>query len=206
MREERHAMRVGKTVLMLVVVVLFASLSNGEEQTVKPVAQDSPAKPAEPAAQDPAGKLKEALAENEALRAKLAEAVAANGALAARLKQLDPAFAAAVNKAEGKTAEGKTPTNTNTTVKTEVKLLDLGLLSPREESKPAPATGGGTTTDVKTEVKLIDLNVLSPSTNEQVKSLQTTVQVLSNRIAQQDAEIARLTTKLAKHGINPAPE
>jgi hypothetical protein len=149
---------------------------------------------------------KDTAAENEALRAKLNDAIAANAALTARLKLLDPAFAAALDKAEAgsKTGEGKA--SVNTSVKTEVKLIDLNLLSPREESKPASGTGGGTNTDVKTEVKLIDLGLLNPSTNDQVRALQSTIQVLSNRIAQQDAEISRLTTKLAKHGINPAPE
>lgn len=140
----------------------------------------------------------------EDLRAKLRDAVEVNGRLVARLKQLDASFAAAVNKAEAARDAGDSKTSTNTNINTQVKLIDLNLLSPREEK--AAAAGGGTNTNVNTEVKLIDLNLLSPNTNEQVRSHQTTITALSNRVAQQDQEIARLHAKMAKHGINPAPE
>ena len=141
------------------------------------------------------------------LRASLKSAIDTNHALAERLTWYDPNFTASMEKARAARRIGdKEGSKVAVNTKTNVKVLDLDLLSPVEEDSPSgTSTGeGGIKTD--TSVSVLNTRILSPGANEQVRALQAAVQALSNRIVQQDQEIARLTTKLAKHGINPAPE
>ena len=138
------------------------------------------------------------------LRTNLRAAIEANRALAERVSWYDPDFASSMEKARAARRIGdKEGSKVGVKVKTNVKVLDLDLLSPVEDD-PAPAGGNGTNVDTK--VSVLNTRILSPSSNDQVRAMQASIQALCNRIAQQDIEIARLTTKLAKNGINPAAE
>jgi len=161
---------------------------------------------------------------NKKLQAQFDKALAANHRMAEHIRGTQKTTATTKPPAPGTTTKPGTA-ETDTNVDTNVKIIDLSLLSPRVETKSEaapdktakPATGDegkSTDTDVKTNVAIFDLSFLSPRVKTDTKAapgedpltvmaLQKEIVLRDKLIVQRDVEIGRLRTVLAKHGINP---
>lgn len=171
---------------------------------------------------------KDLQAEHGRLKETLKKAMDANHRMAVHIR--GESTAATKPGTPGTTPKPGT-TKTDTDVNTNVKIIDLSLLSPRVETKTeakddektptkTDKEGKTTDTDVNTNVSIFDLSLLSPRVKTDTKTTtanQATIKALQdavvlrdkliverNRtIAKRDVEIVRLRTLLLQKGINP---